>query len=229
MYQIPKDILIFQDFLLSGVRNNPGLAMTPKGITIHATANTRTGANARAHAKYIKGPAAQARGASWHFSVDDREIWQHLPATKNAWHAGDGRGGTGNRSTIGVEMCVNRDGNLNRTEANTIWLVVKLILEIPSIDAFLDRSIRQHWHWNRSNCPSTLRGRLNGWNDFTTAIAQQLKRESINRDIIDQSLLDRIASLENTVGRLQHDITAAMTDIEAFKITLAGDDLQLQG
>ncbi len=70
----------------------PGYAMKPKYITIHETDNYSVGANARNHAQYLYSQATGTtdRSASWHFTVDDKEIYQHLPLNENAWHAGDG-------------------------------------------------------------------------------------------------------------------------------------------
>ena len=222
MWQIPKDVPIFQDFIPKGSRNRPGHSMQPKGITVHATANTQAGANAKAHARYVKGPDAAARPASWHFTVDDREIWQHLPLVENGWHAGDGYNGPGNRSTIGIEMCMNRDGNLNRTEANTIWLTVKLMLEIPTIETVIPGTVWQHWHWNKKNCPMTLRGRANGWADFTAAIAAELRRQTAGGDTIDPNLMERIKRLERTVNQLRTDLDGALKAINNAGKALTG-------
>jgi len=45
--------------------------MTPRYITVHTTANQSKGANALAHARYLKNGGA---GTSWHFTVDDTQI-----------------------------------------------------------------------------------------------------------------------------------------------------------
>ena len=95
-------VQIIQDLIPKGRRNRPGYKLTPKYITIHDTANTQTGADARAHANYLKN--SPNLEASWHFTVDDKVIIQHLPLSENGWHAGDGANGTGNRQSIGIEI-----------------------------------------------------------------------------------------------------------------------------
>lgn len=45
---------IIQDFIPVGANNRPGYAMTPLYITVHNTANTAVGADAAAHARYLK-------------------------------------------------------------------------------------------------------------------------------------------------------------------------------
>ena len=91
----------------------PGYAMEPKYITIHETANTSKGANALNHAKYLDNQARgnTDRSASWHFTVDDKEIYQHLPLNEVGWHAGDK---TGNYESIGIEIAVNSDGIIRK-------------------------------------------------------------------------------------------------------------------
>lgn len=159
-------IQIIQDFIPPGRRNRPGYKLTPKYITIHDTANTQAGADAKAHAKYIKSDACAARPASWHFTVDDKVIYQHLPLNENGWHAGDGASGTGNRQSIGIEICENRDGNRAAAEANAAWLVAKLLREF---NLGLDR-VKQHYDWSGKNCPRVLRARKGGWDGFLAAV-----------------------------------------------------------
>jgi N-acetylmuramoyl-L-alanine amidase len=64
----------------------PGIAMNPVYITIHETDNTSAGADAEAHAKLQA--SGNSRTASWHYTVDDKEIWQSVPDDEVAWHAG---------------------------------------------------------------------------------------------------------------------------------------------
>lgn len=134
----------------------------PDFITIHDTANTSKGADALAHAGYLKGDAAAAAPVSWHFTVDDKRVVQHLPLTETGWHAGDGSNGTGNRSSIGIEICENSDGNRSQAERNAALLVAKLLQDF-SLN--IDRVV-QHNRWNGKNCPRVLRGRSDGWKGF---------------------------------------------------------------
>ena len=48
---------------------------------------------------------------SWHYTVDDHAIVQHLPDYETAYHAGDGKDGPGNTTSIGIEICVNAGGD----------------------------------------------------------------------------------------------------------------------
>ncbi len=163
-------VQIIQDFIPPGRRNRPGYKLEPRYITVHDTANTSAGADAKAHAAYLKKnpPASEA---SWHFTVDDKVIYQHLPLNENGWHAGDGANGPGNRQSIGIEICENRDGNRTLAERNAAWLVAKLLREF---NLGLDR-VKQHYDWSGKNCPRVLRGRKDGWKNFLAAVESHLK------------------------------------------------------
>ncbi len=162
---------IVEDHIPRGRRNRPGYKLVPRYVTIHDTANPGAGANARAHANYLKGSAAAAIPASWHFTVDDRLIVQHLPLDENGWHAGDGSTGTGNRASIGIEICENRDGIRIEAEKNAGWLTAKLLHDFSLEPA----QVKQHNFWSGKNCPRVLRGRPGGWESFLNEVRLQLQ------------------------------------------------------
>ena len=158
---------INEDFIPVGRANRPGTRMEPRYVTIHETDNTQRGADAANHADYLKGAAAAGRPASWHFSVDDTEIYQHLRLDETAWHAGDGEAGTGNRESIAIEICQNVDGNRARAEENAAWLAAKLLNQLGlSLGA-----VKQHNHWTGKDCPRNIRARARGWDDFLERVA----------------------------------------------------------
>ncbi|MEG7281026.1 peptidoglycan recognition protein family protein [Bacillus sp. 0909A] len=154
-------VAIKKDFIPKSNDNRPGYAMTPAYITVHNTANTAKGADAKMHADYVKNPSTSV---SWHFTVDDSDIYQHLPLTENGWHAGDGTDGTGNRKSIGIEICENADGNFDKAVANAQWLIKKLMKDH---NISLDRVV-PHKKWSGKECPRKL---LNQWSAFKNGIS----------------------------------------------------------
>jgi len=165
-------INIIQDFIPPGRRNRPGHELKPRYITIHDTANPRPGADARAHAGYLKGETAARVPVSWHFTVDDSIIYQHLPLDESGWHAGDGKNGPGNRQSIGIEICENKGGDRAKAEDNAAWLTAKLLQDYGlGVDA-----VRQHFDWSGKNCPRVLRRRAGGWSSFLEAVSSHLAR-----------------------------------------------------
>lgn len=162
---------IIQDFIPAGRGNRPGAAMSPKYITIHDTANKNKGANALMHAKYLKGDTAANLPVSWHYTVDDQHIVQHLPLNEHGWHAGDGASGPGNRSSIGIEICENVDGDRAKAEENAAKLTAELLKQLGlTID-----SVVQHNRWSGKNCPHVIRSRTGGWEEFLTKVKSYLE------------------------------------------------------
>lgn len=137
-------------------------------ITIHETANRSVGANANSHANFINNGSQE----TWHYTVDDTHAVQHYYHTTSCWHAASYNGNT---QSIGIEMCVNRDGNYLKTLQNTIELV-KQIMKQENIHA---SHVVQHNYWSGKNCPTLLREGTHGmtWNQFINHIKGQSKRK----------------------------------------------------
>lgn len=142
--------------------NRPGGSNPCKYITIHETGNAAKGADAVAHAAYLDSDAGKRDMVSWHYTVDDHAIVQHLPDYETAYHAGDGKDGPGNTTSIGIEICVNAGGDFEAAKANAAALV-RLLMEEHGISA--DRVV-QHNHWNGKDCPKTIRATPGAWEAF---------------------------------------------------------------
>lgn len=134
--------------------NSFGRGHKMTGITVHQTANYSKGAGAAMHAKLQK----NGFSASWHYTVDDKEVWQSFEDDVACWHAGDGHG-NGNKKTIAIETCVNPDSNYNGAIRNLINLLVHLCKK----HGFTTKNIYQHNHWSGKNCPREIRAGKNGW------------------------------------------------------------------
>ena len=163
-------VKIVQDFIPKGKRNRPGYKLKLNYITIHDTANTGKGADAKAHSNYLKSTAAANIPASWHFTVDSKQIYQHLPLNENGWHAGDGTNGKGNRESVGIEICENSDGDRKQAEKNAAELTAKLLKE----NKLPISRVKQHYHWSGKNCPRVLRKRKGGWEGFLADVERAL-------------------------------------------------------
>jgi len=157
--------------MLSNNKNHYAGVNKCKYITIHETGNINKGAGALNHAKYINNGSS----ATWHYTVDDKQIIQHYEDSVQCWHCGDGRG-DGNTNSIGIEMCVNSDGDFNKTIENTIELVKHLMNKhnIPI------GNVVQHNKWNGKNCPANIRsGKPITWNTFINKIKNKPTENNI--------------------------------------------------
>lgn len=155
-------IAIQTDYIPQGRKNRPGGINLCSYLTVHETGNTARGADAAAHASYLKGESASNAMVSWHYTVDDHAIVQHLPDGETAYHAGDGANGPGNTKSIGLEICVNQGGDFEKAKQNAAALV-RLLMAEHSIP--LERVV-QHNHWNGKDCPRTIRNTPGGWEEF---------------------------------------------------------------
>ena len=100
--------------------------MTPEYVVIHNTAND---ASAENEIKYMQSNTAQT---SFHFAVDDKEAVQGVETWRNAWHAGDGGSGPGNRKGIAIEICYSKSGGSRfvKAEQNGAELAAKLYHDV---------------------------------------------------------------------------------------------------
>ena len=119
--------------------------MRPTFITIHSTDNTARSADAWHHAQAMKsglrGRHNRTGFLTWHFTVDDHSIYQSLPTNESGEHAD--YEGDGNRSSIGIEMCVNRGSNIALTIDRTAQLTARLMRQYH---IRLDHVV-PHMHW----------------------------------------------------------------------------------
>ncbi len=137
-------------------------------IVVHDTANTGKGSGVDGHFSYFNGGNRQA---SADFFVDSGKIGQFNPDLGNyyMWHCGDGKGAYGitNGNSIGIEMCVNSDGDYIKTVAHTVDLVKYLMKQfnigIPNVVRHFDAS--------KKTCPRSMSANNWAmWNEFKTKL-----------------------------------------------------------
>lgn len=118
--------------------------MEPEGITIHNTAND---ASAMSEVSYMIG---NNNKTSFHVAVDNERIVQGIEFTRNAWHAGDGKG-KGNMKTIGIEICYSKTGGerFNQAEKLTAEYVAYLLKQ----KGWGIEKVYKHQDWSNKNCP----------------------------------------------------------------------------
>lgn len=146
-----------------GAANRPGTALRPRRITIHNTANRSPGADAAAHSRYLLGEDAREREVSWHYTVDDGEVVQHVPTDEVAWHAGP----RANAASIGIEICehigIDQPAADDRAALLTALLLVELDIPLAHV--------RTHRSWTGKQCPRVLLQTPGGWERFLGRVA----------------------------------------------------------
>jgi N-acetylmuramoyl-L-alanine amidase len=144
------------DMLLTNKNARPGTKITPRGLVIHWTANEGKGADAVANRNYFNKPTTEA---SAHYIVDDKQIVRCLPENEMGYHVGAKQykpeavarlSGYPNNCTIGLEMCVNADGNFQETYRRTVELAADIL---KRYGWGVDRLWR-HFDITGKNCPA---------------------------------------------------------------------------
>ena len=140
--------------LPAGSSNRPGTRITPTHITIHNTANSDRGADARMHGNYMRGADARRRKVSWHYSVDDKRCIKHLPHGEMGFHAGRGNG-----VSLGIEVCQNSDGDRDKATERAALLVAVLMHDLGIRDV---GKVVTHNSWTGKDCPAVILHRFQG-------------------------------------------------------------------
>ena len=145
--------------------------MQPEYITVHNTANDASALNE------IKYMSNNVLSTSFHFAVDDIEIIQALPLNRNGFHCTDGAKGTGNRKSIGVEICYSKSGGERyiKAEEKAVKFIAHLLLKYGWV---IDRVV-QHNRWYKKNCPHRIRdeGR---WDSFLQRIEEAMQAGKVD-------------------------------------------------
>ena len=152
-----KKVKIIQDFIPIGTMSRIGEKRKKKWIVIHETGNTSPRAGAKNHANWLQNVAkANNEYRSWHYTVDDSVIYQHMPDDEVAFHASDGnKSDGGNYSGIGIEICVNPESVFSVAIDNAAMLTANLLKKHK-----LDMSaVKQHHDFARDgkNCTYKIR------------------------------------------------------------------------
>lgn len=174
--------------------NRTPRSVAPEYIVIHDTGNRSNGADAAAHYSYFNG---DNRGSSADIFIDDRSIWVVNDYTKYyTWHCGDGKGqyGISNYNSVGVEICINADGDYSKALENTASYVRTLAQEL-SIP--LTHVVR-HYDASRKNCPASMSGNnWQRWRDFLVMLgSKEPKKELSLQEQVDE-LRTRMNALTN--------------------------------
>ena len=155
---IKYEYIRINKFSRPGIKNS-GI----KGLIMHYTANN--GGTARNHKSYFNN--LNGVYASAHLFVDDEEAICIIPLNEVAYHANDtvkynadgsiykplySQIGNANYGAIGVEMCLDRNGNITeKTFQNTVKAVKELIAKYPNITR---NKIWRHYDVTGKNCPA---------------------------------------------------------------------------
>ena len=144
--------------------------MNAEFIVVHNTANDGSANN---EIEYMRN---NDNKVSFHYAVDDIEIVQGIPENRNAWHAGDGGNGEGNRKGIAIEICYSKSGGekFNKAEENAAEFIASKLKEKGwGID-----KVKKHQDFANKYCPHRTLDL--GWDRFLNKIRSYLGEEIVD-------------------------------------------------
>ena len=143
--------------------------MVSEGYCVH---NTYNDAPAENEANYMRN---NDKKVSFHYVVDDKEVIQCIPENRNAFHAGDGVNGNGNRKYIAVEICYSKSGGekFTKAEKNAAEFIAKgLKAKGWGID-----KVKKHQDFSGKYCPHRTLDL--GWERFLNLIRGYLGQSTV--------------------------------------------------
>lgn len=182
-------------------------SMDAEYITLHNTANDASAENEIAYM------VRNNNQVSYHFAIDDKEVIQGIPTNRNAWHCGDGGSGTGNRKSIGIEICYSKSGGERYRKAEA--LAIKFIAQLLRERGWGIDRVKPHQHWSGKYCPHRIlkEGRLN---QVMNAIEAELKGTSSKPSTPSVSGKAYTIKKGDTLWGISQDTGISVKDLEAF-------------
>ena len=149
-------------------------------IMIHDAGNPNIGANAEMHFQHFNNAY---HGSSADIFIDDTQVLQINDYRKyRSWHCGDGKGryGITNNNSIGIEMCVNFGGNLEKVISDTINTTAEKMHELNlGID-----SVKRHYDASRKICPAIFsKGNWGFWIEFKDRVQKRYEEIKLEKDL----------------------------------------------
>lgn len=157
--------VVISNALLKAGAMIPNAKITPTSVTAHNTGNWDVPANNYYRSLKRQNESKPDAGqSSYHFVVDDKEIYQIIDTTNKTYHAGNS---TGNATSIGVEICMFKDkARHEKAKKNAKALFVHLL----KAHKLGTDKVKKHQDWSGKYCPQTILDEKNGWSNFTKGI-----------------------------------------------------------
>lgn len=140
------------------------------------------------------------RGASAHYFVDEKSIWQVVEDYNDAWHVGGAKkyyNSCRNNNSIAIEMCCKKNSKgewyfEEDTINNTLWLA-KMIVQKYNIP--LHKVVR-HYDVTHKNCPAPYVEDAKAWEIFKIRLQEMINMA----DMPDVSLNEKIEKIKQIMN-----------------------------
>jgi len=194
---------------LIGGHNRPGRKIDPKYLVIHWTANESKGANAMANRNYFN---STDRSASAHYLVDCTQIVRALPENELGYHVGAKsyvHPSCRNANSVGIEMCVNSDGDFTKMRANTVELAAD-VCRRHGIDP--STHMIRHYDVTGKDCPHFYVVDPAGWAQFKAEVIAKVKGGNVSEIKVEVEVESNIVKL-GSKGEAVIDVQAKLTSL----------------
>ncbi|MFB7142496.1 N-acetylmuramoyl-L-alanine amidase [Gottfriedia sp. NPDC056225] len=206
------------DFISMNKYTRPSIKLKGvKKIVIHWTANP--GASAQSHQRYFNGSAIKNKTyASAHIFVDSKEAICIIPLDEVAYHANDhyernSSGGVyrgvpelapnANKLSIGVEMCLEKDGTVSQY---TITRAVRVVAELCKMFKLDANDIVRHYDITHKPCPKTFIDHPERFNEFKAQVNAVLNPPKQQADSIPYPGILNMGSKGESVKHVQQKL-----------------------
>ena len=180
--------IIKNDYVIKNKFSRPGtVRQKTMGIIVHYTANP--GGTAKNHADFFDGAdGGGGRYAGAQVFVDKVQALALMPLNEVAYQANEagcriatlkgslgGYNGNANVTTLGVEMCIERDGSI---ATETFNRTVDVVVELCRKYNLNQNNLYRHYDVTGKNCPAPWVARPADFTRFKNAVAAKLKGDT---------------------------------------------------
>ena len=168
--------------------------MNPQFVVVHNTAND---ASAENEISYMR---SNNSSTSFHYAVDDTCAVQGIEENRNAWHAGDGGNGDGNRNGIAIEICYSKSGEdrFIQAEKNAVELIVSILKKY----GWGIEQVKKHQDFANKYCPHRTLDM--GWERFLNMIKEKMGQATVEvtqtTNVVKNTATGTIADIQSTLN-----------------------------
>lgn len=187
--------LWIEDYVQVNKYSRPALPLIePMGIILHWTANP--GGTDEGHQDFFDGAdGGGSRYASAHLFVDRDSARLIVPLNEVAYHANEKpskvakflastdyyKRGNANLTTIGVEMCVEKDGTIHQ---ETIDRTILVVAELCRLFDLNEEDVYRHYDITGKNCPRPFVEDVSKFHNFKAGVKKELTPKYTHKVII---------------------------------------------